>query len=283
MSARSLAPACSLLALAACATTKPVPAPLPGGARPVAMDPRIPPFASRPYEPLSRDAVVGIALGEWRLFGQLVDDDPPGSRPPPLPDAKPERWPGLWQRVGEYWWLGLDPGALEAGWTGKHDDSGTEFPASQDGSYAWSAAFISYVMRIAGAGPRFLYSPAHSDYINAAREMATAPTLGWIVTAERPEAYAPRPGDLICMGRGRSGSLRYDDLPAGSFPAHCDIVVRVVPNQIAVVGGNVDDAVTMKHVPVTPDGKLADPSGVVLDQRYPWMVVLRVLDYAPVS
>ena len=46
--------------------------------------------------------------------------------------------------------------------------------------------------------------------------------------------------------------------PAGQFPGHCDIVVDTqVPGVIAVVGGNVDDAVTMKHVPVTPDGKLA--------------------------
>ena len=36
---------------------------------------------------------------------------------------------------------------------------GNEFPP-QDGDYAWSAAFVSYVMRIAGAGPRFPYSLA---------------------------------------------------------------------------------------------------------------------------
>ena len=43
-----------------------------------------------------------------------------------------------------------------------------------------------------------------------------------------------------------------------------------------VIGGNVDDAVTLKHVPVTADGRLAGPGGAVLDQRYPWFVVLRV-------
>ena len=58
---------------------------------------------------------------------------------------------------------------------------------------------------------------------------------------------------------------------------HCDIVVALAPGLISVIGGNVDDAVTMKHVPVTPDGKLATPDGTVLDTRYPWMVVLRVL------
>ncbi len=76
-------------------------------------DARVPPFARVPYEPFSRTSVVAIALREWRLFGEPVDDDPPGTRPRPAPEDKPEREPGLWQRVGEYWWLGLDPGSPE--------------------------------------------------------------------------------------------------------------------------------------------------------------------------
>ena len=241
-------------------------------------DARVPPFARVPYEPFSRTSVVAIALREWRLFGEPVDDDPPGTRPRPAPEDKPEREPGLWQRVGEYWWLGLDPGSPESAWTGEHDAQGHVFPAEQDGEYAWSAAFISYVMRIAGAGPHFPYAADHATYINIAKQMATGAASGWDVTAERPAAYAPQPGDLICMGRGHAASLTYDDLPAGMFPAHCDIVVDTsVPGQIAVIGGNVDDAVTMKHVPVTADGKLAAPDGVILDTRYPWMVVLRLL------
>ena len=64
-----------------------------------------------------------------------------------------ERLEGLWQRVGEYWWLGLPMGADEQGLTGKHDQNGAVFPPEQDGTFAWSAAFVSYVMRTAGAGP----------------------------------------------------------------------------------------------------------------------------------
>src|SRR5262249_39037183 len=158
--------------------------------------------------------------------------DPPGSYRPATPADKPERQQGLWQRVGEYWWLGMNAGVPEAGWTGRHDASGAVFPASQDGSYAWSAAFVSYVMRIAGAGARFPYSASHSDYIDIAARMAAGSVTGWLVIAERPATYAPRPGDLICMGRGRANGLRYDDLPAGHFPGHCDIVVEtVVPGQ----------------------------------------------------
>jgi hypothetical protein len=253
-------------------------------APPIPPDAHAPPFARVPYEPISRASVVAVALREWRLFGAPVDDDSPGTRPRPAPDQKPEREEGLWQRVGEYWWLGTNAGSPEAAWTGEHDEHGVVFPASVDGDYAWSASFVSYVMRIAGAAGGFPYSASHSTYIDIAKQMATGAASGWIVSAERPESYAPLPGDLICLGRGRARSFRYDDLPAGQFPGHCDIVVdTLVPGTIGVVGGNVDDAVTMKHVPVTPDGKLASPDGTVLDQRYSWMVVLRLLVAAPVA
>ena len=138
----------TLALLSACAAPRPPP------------DAHVPPFARIPYEPFSRDAVVAIALREWRLFGSPVDDDPPGSYRPAMPDDKPERQQGLWQRIGEYWWLAMNAGAPEAAWTGRHDANGVVFPASEDGTYAWSAAFVSYVMRIAGAGAHFPYPPA---------------------------------------------------------------------------------------------------------------------------
>ena len=238
----------------------------------------MPPFARVPYQPFDRTAVVAIALREWRLFGSPIDDAPPGNRPPPLPQDKPERQPGLWQRVGEYWWVGMPPGSREAAWTGKHDGQGALFPAGDDGVYAWSAAFIDYVMRIAGAGNRFPYAADHAHYIDIAKEMALGRTSGWLIIAERPAAYAPQPGDLICAGRDAAAGLTYDQLPVEHFPAHCGIVVDTsVPGQISIIGGNVDDAVALTHVPVTPDGRLATPDGVVLDARYPWMAVLRLL------
>lgn len=256
-----------LALLAACAPTVPPKPPA---------DLHVPDFAKRPYAPFSRDNVVAIAVREWRLFGQKVNDDPPGTSRPTSPKA--EREPGLWQRVGEYWWLGLDAGRDEASWTGKHDTFGTEFLPEMDGEYAWSAAFISYVMRIAGAGKGFAYAPSHWTYIDRAVREPNG-----LFVAERPEAAAPRPGDMICTGRGRDRALRFDDLPAGPYLSHCDIVVAAASSlagisQISVVGGNVDDAVTMKHVPVTPQGTLATADGQVLDTRYAWMVVLRLRD-----
>ncbi len=235
----------------------------------------MPDFATKPFEPFSRDAAIAIALREWRVFGQPVDDDPPGARPPPLPDQKPERFEGLWQRVGEYWYEGQDFSRPEVSWTGMHDAWGVVFPAEEDGEYAWSAAFISYVMRISGAGGRFPYSPSHHTYIDAAWREAHGQDNGWVVTAYPIDQYAPVPGDIICTSR-TPRPLRYADLPADAFPAHCDIVVAQSPGIISVIGGNVDDAVTMKHVPVTDDGRLGTTPDQPLDTRYPWFVVLRV-------
>ncbi len=235
----------------------------------------VPAFARKPYEPFSRAAVMAIALTEWRGFGAPVDDAAPWEHVAEEGAVKPERQEGLWQRVGEYWWLGLDADERMTRWTGKHDAEGRVFPPDDDEAYAWSAAFVSYVMRIAGAGRRFPYAAAHHTYINAAWRVATGQSTRWRIVAERPESYAPLPGDLICYSR-TARPLTYDDLPAGRFPAHCDIVVAAAPGMLEVIGGNVDDAVTLKHVPVTADGCLAGPDRVVLDRRYPWFVVLRV-------
>jgi hypothetical protein len=268
------------LTLCACASTPPptdAEADIkPVGSQFIAQAGHSPPFARLPYEPFTRADAVAIALQEWRLFGQRVDDDPPHPDSPPPPDDDPERQPGLWERIGEYWWLGQDSSRPESAWTGMHDESGSIIDESRDDYFAWSAAFISYVMRTAGAGARFPYAPSHYIYINIAMEMKLGRTSGWAMIAERPDAYAPQRGDLICYSRERR-PRKYDSLPGRHFPGHCDIVVARNDDQISVIGGNVDHAVTTKHVPVTPDGLLADPGGHVLDTRFPWFVVLRIL------
>jgi hypothetical protein len=233
-------------------------------------DAHVPPFARVPYQPFSREAAVQIALREWRGFGSPVVV--PHTELP----FDNERAEGLWQRVGEYWWLGLPMGEPDQGFTGKHDSNGRVFPPQEDENYAWSAAFIDYVMRIGGAGNRFLYSPTHSDYINASAQRATGVNPGLVTIAERPEAYAPQRGDLICMWRGRR-QIRYDDLPTGRFPGHCDLVTAVNSGSLDVIGGNVDNSVSMKHIPVAGDGRLVTPDGNVVDPDHPWFVVLRVM------
>ncbi len=241
---------------------------------PTGPDPHVPDFITRSFEPFNRTDAIAIALREWRMFGEPVDDDDPEQRPDPTTaSVKPERLPGLWQRVGEYWWIGQDPYESEVAWTGKHGEDGRPFDFVHDGRFAWSAAFISYVMRVAGAGARFPYSPNHATYINAAAS-GTAPAL----RAQDPARYGPVPGDLICAGRGPSRIIAFHNLPTRDlFPAHCGLVVSRTGNQISIVGGNVDDAVTLTHVPLGPTGLLSDPAGTSYDTRYSWCAVLQVL------
>jgi Uncharacterized protein conserved in bacteria (DUF2272) len=270
------------LAVGACAATPPNSAEEPGleaepsAAQYATRSGHSPPFAQVPYEPFTRAEAVAIAEQEWRLFGQRVDDNPPKTESEPGSDDDLGRLPGLWERIGEYWWLGQDSQRRESAWTGMHDAAGEQFDPARDDYYAWSAAFISYVMRTAGAGARFPYAPSHSAYINIGRQMQLGRTSGWAIVAERLDQYAPLPGDLICFSREKR-RLKLDGLPKRHFAGHCDIVVTREQQQITVVGGNVDHAVTMKHVPVTPTGQLADAGGAVLDARYPWFVVLRIL------
>ena len=241
---------------------------------PNALDQHVPGFVTAGFEPFNRTDTIAIAMREWRLFGEPIDDDDPEQRPDPVSaSVKPERLPGLWERVGEYWWIGQDPDEHEVGWTGKHGDDGHAFDFTRDGQYAWSAAFISYVMRVAGAGARFPYSPNHATYINAAAA-GTVP----ILHARDPATTAPGLGDLICAGRGSSRVIAFHNLPTRDlFPAHCGLVVAAAANQISIIGGNVDDAVTLTHVPTGPTGLLTDQNGTLYDTRYSWCVVLQVL------
>lgn len=210
-----------------------------------------PPFANLCYEPFSRGAAVAIALREWRLWGSGYNDNPAYVQ---RAATMPEREQGLWQRVGEYWWEGMNSNIPMARWTGKHNAKGQVFPVAVNGDYAWSAAFISYVMRIAGAGPRFPYAPYHAYYINYAAQPYRE---GKLLVAENPLDYAPHLGDLVCFARGGAASLTFKDLPTkGYFPSHCDIVTGRGVGVLLVVGGNIDDSVLMTRLPINAQGML---------------------------
>ncbi|HVH76101.1 MAG TPA: DUF2272 domain-containing protein [Stellaceae bacterium] len=256
--------------LAACAAPK---APPPAAISPTTyLEAHIPPFARIPYMPFSRVAAIEIAEAEWRAFKSPV------YTPNAVETEDEERENGLWQRVGLYWWLALDPRWYQQRWTGKYDQNGQKFPVSDNGNYAWSAAFISYVMRLAGAGNKFPYSIDHADYINAARRHGLGEEPGIAVTAEPPQSYAPGLGDLVC--EWRSGvPVTFAGLPTPErFPSHCDIIVGREPGLIDGIGGNLNDAVAMEKIPVTADGHIANPDGTILDPDRPWFVVIKV-DY----
>ena len=120
-------------------------------------------------------------------------------------------------------------------------------------SHPWSAAFISWVMRKAGAAKDFRYSASHSNYIVAAKNNRLANNSNPFKAYRISEA-APEVGDLVCKSRAGSGAT-YDTIRSG-MTTHCDIVTNVKPGSIAVIGGNVSQSVARKTVPTDANGRI---------------------------
>jgi len=124
-------------------------------------------------------------------------------------------------------------------------------------AHPWSAVFISWVMRTAGAGTTFAYSAAHQNYIRAARRNRLDKVTGNPFWAYRVTEVAPQVGDLVCASRANSGAA-YDNIAdPQSRATHCDIVTEARAGSLRVIGGNVNQNVDAKTIRTLPDGRLA--------------------------
>ena len=174
---------------------------------------------------------AATALAEWAFFGRQTHDL--AGHTIQAGHAEGEDG-GYYQRVGTYWQDGTHTHGLD----GRNHDA------------PWSAAFISWVMRSAGAGDRFRYSVQHSVFISQGirdfvqkREAASY----WTV---RLAAAAPKVGDLVCWAR--ESGVDYDHQKGGNYKGHTDLVMEATADQVMVVGGNVGNSVTKR--PLRLDG-----------------------------
>lgn len=119
----------------------------------------------------------------------------------------------------------------------------------------WSAAFVSWVMKRAGAGQAFAYSAAHANYVVSAKA-SRAGNQANRFKAYRISEAVPEPGDVICKGRG-PGAVTFDNVKAG-IPTHGDIVVGREGNELLTIGGNVSNTVALRRVKVDASGRIAD-------------------------
>lgn len=194
--------------------------------------------AQTPYQ-----KAVEIANQEWERFGkQTIDID--GKL---VQKGGQEADDPYYLRVAEYWknGVGLDL-------TGK------------DTHEPWSAAFISWVMKEAGMGDRFSYSEWHAHYIRNSIQARRRGDLSFAYWGYRLSERAPQVGDLV--GYARSGGTSYDYQPA-VYPSHTDLVVAVRPQEIEVIGGNVQDSVSKKILKT-------DSRGLLVDKHNRWFVVM---------
>ena len=151
------------------------------------------------------------------------------------------------ERLRAYW----KEGAGVTNWTDK-----------QMTDEAWSASFISYVMKKSGAGADWKYSPSHSTYIvdsiKNRKENNSKPFKGY-----KPEEVKLQVGDLVC--KPRQGGVTYDT--TGSYKSHTDIITAIKDGYAESIGGNVGNSVSMTKVPLTFDGKI-DNSKVVGEKYF---------------
>ncbi len=123
----------------------------------------------------------------------------------------------------------------------------------------WSAAFVSWVMRRAGL-QGFGGSARHVDYVRAASQGGTRNPYRIMA----PDSAAPATGDMLCYVRGSARVLGYQGLLERidgdpGLPMHCDIVVAAEAGGMAwLVGGNVQQAVTLRMLRLDEQGRFAD-------------------------
>jgi hypothetical protein len=203
--------------------------------------------------------LVAIANDEWNFFGkQTMDNDSLVQR------GRQEGEAGYWQRVVQYWKEGLGNSRINSRLAVMSDNN------------PWSAAFISYVFKKAGAATEFPYSSAHYTYITHAISNKKNGNLTSSLVGYRVTEYAPKIGDLICAPRAADKEkVTYDNALSYRnsdgelfFSAHCDIVVSVGDSSIDVIGGNVSNSVTRNTVKTT-GGKVTASS----DRK--WLVVIQ--------
>lgn len=203
------------------------------------------------------ERIVAIALREHQAWGEpFITTDGRIAQYEHYESEKSRLRDGslAWERVVAYW---RDGGAL-AGLDVRlpHqmcDKSDTSIHSKANicrafaSDVAWSAAFISYVMKQAGVD--FYTSPRHFDYIRHSWR-----GQGDYRTAPISEPLAL--GDMLCYLRGTKSHAitNYDDLTnylktqTQGLPAHCDVVVRVDEHEIWLVGGNVLHTVMLRKM-----------------------------------
>lgn len=175
----------------------------------------------RPPATREVEALLARTIEEWKRFLKGQGDE------------KADPFCGY---VGEMW------AAIGLPYDGRSVDAdGQDIP--------WSAAFISWVVRRAGAGyARFRFSQRHSEFVHDAIQarvlgLSDRPFWGYRRTEQRPAL-----GDII-QKNAKGGTIGYDYAETHSrYPSHSDVVVEVTAGVARVIGGNVGDTVSMRRV-----------------------------------
>ena len=223
-----------------------------------------------------RQRIVDVAAGEWGVFGfQTVDatqvqtrrlpdgvvaDDanPPLAAPRQArPLSRVGRWesdPATFAIVAGYWSATPDGADVLSRQNRQWRDGEGELNWVEP----WSAAFVSWVMCESGLDVPELFRRdiSHRVYVDQAIRAADGREPQAAYEAHDPGERPLLPGDLLCNSRGRWRYETVDDRrpDVGDYAAmHCDVVVRVFDDRVAVIGGNVLQGVTLTLIPLATE------------------------------
>lgn len=198
-----------------------------------------------------RRSIVAVARREWKFFGGAEWR----LRLPSIGRAGLEDQPGYRERVIHYWKRGLGRSVRNT-------------------RIGWSGAFISFVMKEAGAGKRFPYGGSHTWYMARTIKARVSNDRRATFFGYRLSEVAPRPGDMVCNTLTRG--ITYDTVGKRRFGAHCDIVVEKHSGHIKVIGGNLTNSVRKRTLLTDPRGFLYAKQPRRIDPYVKrWLVVIR--------
>jgi Uncharacterized protein conserved in bacteria (DUF2272) len=148
------------------------------------------------------------------------------------------------RRIGAYWAVVPDQSAIAT--QNKLWEAWSETGWAQP----WSAAFISWVMCEAGLrDDAFARHAKHASYLDHIFANPAAAAF-----SPQPISTKPEPGDLLCAGRAKTHDIadleEARTLAAAGALMHCDLVVGGSPERLYVIGGNVQNSVSLTVVPL---------------------------------
>jgi V8-like Glu-specific endopeptidase len=206
-------------------------------------------FGDSPRGSSLRQRIAEVAEREWRNWGQ---------------GTLSETAPAATQLLIEYYKVGVKRSRTTAELRSK----------SWQAKHPWSAVFVSYVMRVAGAGASFGYSAAHTGYVVAAKQAAAKHNAAKF-RAFRIRQVPLEVGDVVCRDRvsiqnGKCFGTTFNNVESGGH-SHGEIVVEVNPQlgYAITVGGNTSQEYPKKGLSGNTAGKhkiKIDGRGVVIPQ-----------------
>lgn len=221
--------------------------------------------------------LVSVALREWRDWGRtLVDATDGRSRVERQGASETDTH---WIATDEPYRRPFDASArVQRYWSAVSGMPPAGNPLEPSHTPAWSAAFVSWLMREVGlSAPAFVVDAAHSEYLRALHVRHDDDDAQFVLLMAEEEPL--RVGDLVCAPRNISRQpdrvtlLRMHEL--GDLhqltSSHCDLVVELRPRrrEARAIGGNVADSVAMTRLPLTADGR------AIRTLSRPWFLIAR--------